>query len=145
MKYCILLLYDFPPFSVADGATFYSIHLAQTHWVCFLLFLSELLMLWNPRLSVVFLGLVRLGSFLASWRQANDTPILKGPPSSPVANYRPIFITFVLSKVFERLVSVHLGRFMESSVYFQPPSLLIGKVWVSVMHFCACLIHCRVH
>ena len=30
-------------------------------------------------------------------------------------------------------------------VYFQPPSLLIGKVWVPVMHFCASPIHCRMH
>ena len=43
----------------------------------------------------------------------------KGPPSSSVANYRPISITSVLSKVFERLVSgmsktsSGLGRFME--------------------------------
>ena len=28
---------------------------------------------------------------------------------------------------------------------FQPPSLLIDKVWVPVIHFCACPIHCRVH
>ena len=35
--------------------------------------------------------------------------------STPVANYRPISITSVLSKVFERLVSVRLGRFMERS------------------------------
>ena len=28
---------------------------------------------------------------------------------------------------------------------FQPPSLLIGKVWVPVMHFCACPMQCRVH
>ena len=68
-----------------------------------------------PRLSVVFLRLVRLGSFLACWTQANVTPIPKGPPSSSVANYRPISITLVLSKVFERLVSVRLGRFMEWS------------------------------
>ena len=40
---------------------------------------------------------------------------LKGPPSSSLANYRPISITSVLSKVFERQVSVRLGRFMESS------------------------------
>ena len=40
--------------------------------------------------------------------------IPKGPPSSSVANYRPISIS-VLSKVFERLVSVRLGRFMERS------------------------------
>ena len=68
-----------------------------------------------PRLSVVFRRLVRLGSFPACRRQAYVTPIPKGPPSSSVANYRPISITSVLSKVFERLVSVRLGRFMERS------------------------------
>ena len=68
-----------------------------------------------PRLSVVFRRLVRLGSFPACWRQANVTLFPKGPPSSSVANYRPISITSVLSKVFERPVSVHLGRFMELS------------------------------
>ena len=68
-----------------------------------------------PRLSVVFRLLVRLGSFPVCWRQANVTPILKGPPSSSVANYRLISITSVLSKVFERLVSVSLGRFTELS------------------------------
>ena len=61
----------------------------------------------------MFQRLVRLGSFPACWRQDNVTPIPKGPPSSSVSNYRPISITSVLSKVFERLVSVHLGRFME--------------------------------
>ena len=40
-----------------------------------------------PRLSVVFWQLVGRGSFLACWRQANVTPIPKGPPSSSVANY----------------------------------------------------------
>ena len=72
-------------------------------------------MFWPPRLSVVFRQFVRLGRFAACWRQANVTPIPKGPPSSSVANYRPISITSVLSKMFERLVSVRLGRFMEHS------------------------------
>ena len=66
-----------------------------------------------PRLSVVFRRLLRLGSFPACWRQANVTPIPKGPSSSSVANYRPISITPLLSNVFERLVAVRLGRFME--------------------------------
>ena len=52
--------------------------------------------------------LVHLGSFLACWRQAHVTPILKGPQSSSVANYQLIFITSVVLKVFEHLVSVHL-------------------------------------
>ena len=58
----------------------------------------------------MFRWLVRLGSFAACWRLANVTPIPKGPLSSSLANYRPIFITSVLSTVFERLVSsVRLG------------------------------------
>ena len=69
-------------------------------------------MLW---LSAVFRRPVRLGSSSACWRQANVTPIPKGPPSSSVDNYRQISITSVLSKEFERLVSVRLGRFMERS------------------------------
>ena len=46
---------------------------------------------------------------------ANITPIQKCPFSSSVANYRPISITSVLSKVFECLEAVRLGLFMEHS------------------------------
>ena len=53
-----------------------------------------------PRLAVVFRRLLRLGSFPACWRVANVTPIPKGPPSSSVANYRPISLTPILSKIF---------------------------------------------
>ena len=81
----------------------------------FRLFLKRTADVMALRLSVVFWRLVRLGSLPACWRQANVTPIPKGPPSSSVANYRRIFITSVLSKVFERLVSVRFVRFMERS------------------------------
>ena len=92
---------------------------APLWWHCpmgmFPLFPNRTADVMAPRLSVVFRRLVRLDSFPACWRQANVTPIPKGPPTSSVANYRPIFITSVLSKVFERQVSVRLGRFMERS------------------------------
>ena len=64
----------------------------------FPLFLKRTADVLAPRLSVLFWRLVRLGSFPACQRRANVTPIPKGPPSSSVANYRPISITSVLSK-----------------------------------------------
>ena len=63
----------------------------------------------TPLLSVVFRWLVRLGSVPGRWRQANVSSILKDPPFSSVSIYRPISITSVLSKMFERLVSVRFG------------------------------------
>ena len=38
-----------------------------------------------------------------------------------------------------------LDNFWNAMVCFQPPNLLIRKVWVPVMHFCACPIHCKVY
>ena len=82
----------------------------------FPLFLKRTADAMAPHLSVVFWWLIRLDSFPACWRQANVTLFPKGPPStSVVANCRPISIISVLSKVFARLVSVCLGKFMERS------------------------------
>ena len=70
-------------------------------------------MVLAPRLAVVFRRLLRLGSFPVYWRVAIVTLISKGPLSSSASNYRPISLTLILSKVFDRLVSVCLRRFME--------------------------------
>ena len=128
-----LLLLDLDPYGSSDQLS-----------MC-VLFLKRIADVLAPRVSVVSRRLIRLASFPAYWRQANVTPIPKGPPSSSVANYRPISITSVLSQVFERLVSVRTGVLWKAVVCFQPPSLLIRKVWVPVMQFCVCLIHCKVH
>ena len=71
---------------------------ALTNWVCLIFFLREL-MLWPPVLVKCFSQLVDLVSFPACSRQANVTSIPKGPPSSSVANYRPISITHNISIV----------------------------------------------
>ena len=81
----------------------------------FPLFLNRTAEVLAPRLSVVFRRLLAppANSFLVCWRVANVTSIPMGPPSSSASNYRPISLTPKLYKVFQLLVSVHLGRFMD--------------------------------
>ena len=79
----------------------------------FPLFFKRTAAVFAPRVSTVFRQLIRSGSFPSSWKAACITPVPKGPPSSSVSNYRPISITPVLSKVFEKLLSSRLGRFFE--------------------------------
>ena len=98
-----------------------------------------------PPYSVVFRRRVRLGSFSACWRQANVTPIPKGPPPSSVAKYRPISITSVLTKVFVRLASVRLGRYMERRGALPTTQFVNRKCLGTWIHFCARPIHCKVH
>ena len=112
----------------------------------FLLFLKRTAdVLTPPRLSIVFRRLGRLGSFPACWRQGNVTLIPKDPPSSSVASNRLISITSVLSKMFERLASVRLGQVMELSGLIPATEFDYRNVWLPVMDFCACPIHCKVY
>ena len=109
-------------------------------------FLKRTTNVMAPCLSVMFRRLVRLSSFPACWRQANVTQIPIGPPSSSVANYRPISITSVLSKVFDRLMSVRLGRFKERRGMLLTTKFAYRKgLGIPVMHFFVCPIHCKVH
>ena len=96
------LFLDLDPYDGTDPLGMFPLFLKKTAYVM-------------ASLSVVFQRLVRLGSFPACSRQANVTPIPKGPSSSFAANCRQISITSVLSMVFERLAFVRLGRFMERS------------------------------
>ena len=75
----------------------------------------------SPKLAVIFRILIRRGSFPVCWRSANVTPIPKG--SSPTINpndYRPISITPVLSKIFERLLAKRLTRFIDVNKLLPP-------------------------
>ena len=67
-----------------------------------------------PKLAVIFRILIRQGSFSECWRLGNITPIPKGSSSCPSPNdYRPISITPILSKIFERLLAKRLSVFLK--------------------------------
>ena len=62
--------------------------------------------------------LLRAGLFPSQCCCADVVPIPKGAMSFLLSGFRPILITVVLSKVYERLVSSSLGDFMESEGVF---------------------------
>ena len=74
---------------------------------CFPMFFRKTASVLAPKLSCLFRSLLRCGDFQLEWRI--------GPLSALVCNYRPISITPVLSKVFERLIDLRFGHFFERS------------------------------
>ena len=86
-----------------------------------------------PKLSIIFCGLIRLGSFPECWQSVNVTAIPKGAPSPNRENCHPISITPILSKVYEKLVSHKLSSFCDKYVVFLLFSLVIGKVWAALL------------
>ena len=102
-----------------------------------------------PKLSCLFRRfrrLLRCGEFLLEWRIAYVTPIPKGPLSAFVCNYRPISIISVLSMVFERLIALRFGRFLERSgvlSYHQYSYIHTERVWVPVMLFWTSSVLCQ--
>ena len=98
-------------------------------------FLKKTVEVLAPRLAVVFRWLLCLCIFPVCWIVANVTPIPKGPPSSSVSSYRLISLTPILCKVFERLVLVRYGLYMECRGALPTTSSLIGKVFALVMPY----------
>ena len=52
------------------------------------------------------------------WRLADIVPVPKGSSSSEVGNYRTISTTFLLSKVFGKIVTGKLSHFLKSNRLF---------------------------
>ena len=82
---------------------------------CFPMFFWKTASVLAPKLSCLFRRLLRCGEFPLEWQIADVTPIPKGSLSALVCNYLLILITPVLSKVFERLIALRFGRFLERS------------------------------
>ena len=81
-----------------------------------------------PKISTVLCKLVRIRGFNMCWRVGNITPVPKsGSSNSCPSDYRPITITPVLSKIFERLLIKYLDNFAEKRNLFPNFSLVVCK------------------
>jgi hypothetical protein len=59
----------------------------------------------TPALTVLFQQILITGVYPTDWKRANIVPIHKAGSRNDVSNYRPVSLTSVISKVFERLLS----------------------------------------
>ena len=88
-------------------------------------FLKKISKQLAPKLAKIFRDLLSAGHFPESWRSANVTPIPKGSsPTQFPLEYRPISITPILSKVFEKLVAKRLSKFVDLNNFL--PSTQFG-------------------
>ena len=82
----------------------------------FPLFLKNNASILAPKLAILFRLLIRAGKFPLCWRTANVTAVPKGAsPSHLASEYRPISITPVISKIFEKLLARRLNRFISEN------------------------------
>ena len=82
----------------------------------FPLFLKKTADIVSPKLAKIFRDLLTSGSFPKPWRTANVTPIPKGStPTQFPLEYRPISITPIISKIFEKLIARRLYKYANSA------------------------------
>ena len=77
----------------------------------FPLFLYMVIDIIAPKPSIIFRWFIRLGSFAECWRSPNVAAIPKVALFLDRENYRPISITPILYKVYEKLVCHKLSSF----------------------------------
>ena len=63
-------------------------------------------------LSIIFNKSIEFGSCPLKWKYNFITPIFKNGDPSRKENYRPISITSIISRVFERLITKHITLFL---------------------------------
>jgi len=73
-------------------------------------FLKRLKFILAGPLSIIYAHTV--GKIPSAWRIANITPVFKHGISSDVSNYRPISLTSVFCKIFERILKQQMLTYL---------------------------------
>jgi hypothetical protein len=85
------------------------------------LVLKELYLEITPILTFIFQRTIDTGEIPDEWRQANVVPIYKKGPKSIPANYRPVSLTCICSKLMEHIMSSNIMKHLENN------NILYGK------------------
>ena len=78
-------------------------------------FLKEMAEPLTPILTLIFSASLKQGKTPDDWKEANVSLIFKKGDKSQPANYRPVSLTSVCSKVLEHVIHSHLMNFFEDN------------------------------
>ena len=78
-------------------------------------FLKEMAEPVTPVLTLIFQASLNQGNVPDDWKEANVAPIFKKDDKSQPANYRPVSLTAVCTKVLEHIIHSHLRNFFEEN------------------------------
>ena len=78
-------------------------------------FLKEMAEPLTPILTLIFSASLKQGQTPDDWKEANVSPIFKKGDKSQPANYRPVSLTYVCSKVLEHIIHSHLMNYFENN------------------------------
>ncbi len=91
----------------------------------------------TPSLTRVFNLSLCSGRVPSEWKTALITPILKNGDPHITANYRPISLLSILSKVLERCIYNHCYQFIQSKLSFYQHGFVQGRNCVTqLIWFC---------
>ena len=91
-------------------------------------FLKEMAEPLTPTLTLIFSVSLNQGKTPDDWKKANVSPIFKKGDKSQPANYRPVSLTSVSSKVLEHIIHSHLMNFFEDNQIFVTNNMVSGNI-----------------
>ncbi|CAB4037513.1 Hypothetical predicted protein [Paramuricea clavata] len=69
-----------------------------------------------PSLTALFNKSLSLGKVPQEWKEVNVVPVPKRGDIHEISNYRPISLLFLVSKLLEQVVHIHMSEFVQSSL-----------------------------
>ena len=77
------------------------------------IFLKEFAAKLSPAMTLIFQASLQQGEVPDDWKQANVAPFFKKGDRSTAANYRPILLTSVCSKILEHIIHSQIMRHLD--------------------------------
>ena len=82
--------------------------------------MKELAPIVAPCLQIIFSKCYLTGATPKDWRQANICPIFKKGERYTASNYRPVFLTSIISKVMEHCIVSNMFSHLEDNHMLYP-------------------------